>query len=121
MKLLSLADLIGFKPQPEKLEITELDSYVYVRRLNTMERMRYQSSLSDIDDDRAEERGLKLILAAVVDDAGKPVFTAESLAALKTADGALVDRLFRAAYDANDFGMKELKKNSAITSNSVAG
>ncbi len=60
-------------------------------------------------DAAGSEFGLRLLMAAVVDDAGQPVFTLDDMPALLAASGTKIDALIKQVLEINGFKGSEEK------------
>lgn len=87
--------------QPERVELPELDGYVFVGGLTAKERDAFESALVE---GRGKRRDVntrniraKLVALATVDDEGANVFTEADVVELGECRADLVDRLFSVA------------------------
>ena len=93
------------------VDVPEWGGTIYVKTVSGTERDRFEESLNK----NREGFRVKFVVAAACDENGKPLFTAEQAAALAGKSGAVIGRVFDAAWDINGFSqerVEELGKDS---------
>lgn len=101
------------------IDVKEWGGTVRLAVMSGSARDAYESSLIDIKDDGTATRNLeniraKLVAASIVDEDGKTMFTADSIAALGNKNGTVLDRLYEVANQLNAVTqdkVEELAKN----------
>lgn len=93
------------------VDVPEWGGTVYVKTISGTERDKFENLLNK---DREGFR-VKFIVTAACDEAGKPLFTSEQVAALSEKSGVAINRVFDAAWEVNYFSaekVEELGKDS---------
>ncbi len=113
MKLLSRADIVGAKDLPsERVEVPEWGGFVFVRGMTARERDRYEMALfsSGKPETDASVRA-PILVACVVDEAGKNVFCADDIPDLEGKSLKAVERIVDVAKRLSGMG-KEAKEEA---------
>ena len=103
----------------EVVPVPEWNGEVIVRALSEAER---QTLLADYDEKALDTRA-KLCALAIVDEAGKPLFSPADVQALQGKNAAAIDRVFEVAKRLGGLGkgeIEEAKKNSASTTTAAS-
>jgi hypothetical protein len=98
----------------EPLAVPEFDGgTVYVKAMTAAEFKTWQTTAKDLS---GEQVAVSLIIAAIVDETGKPLFTADDTPALLAMPNAGIQRLYFAAEDRNIVTKEDARKNSLTRS-----
>ena len=111
---------------PVKRELVELPEFgegssVYVYGLTAREKADYDASMmkpdmTAVDKRKAKEMKPRLIVAAVRDEGGKPIFTLDDVGAISAWPSAVLERVHDVAHRlCNGKSIEELEKNSDET------
>lgn len=105
----------------ERVLVKEWGGYVYLHTLMGKERDQFENSVLQ-NDGKVDVRGLRarLIIYAVRDATGKPIFTMDDLGLLQKKSSAVMQRLFAKIKTMNAIGdeeVEEMVKNSGADQN----
>ena len=106
--MLSKEDILSAKDLKTKdVEVPEWGGAVRVRTMTGADRMKFQHLVSAKG---KKESGVieALLIAAVVDDNGEPLFSADDLAALQSKSTKAIQRVFEAAAELNGLTDKSI-------------
>lgn len=109
----------------EKIKVPEWDGFVYVRKMNGLERDRWELIASKAVD-KPSQANIRASLCAmtICDEKGKRLFTDNQMSALGAKSGTALDRIFAVAKDLNklsDEDVEELEKNSLAAVPAASG
>jgi hypothetical protein len=98
----------------QPLAVPEFDGgTVYIKAMTAAEFKQWQTAAKELD---GEAVAVSLIVAAVTDESGTPLFTADDTAALMALPNAVIQRLYYAAEERNIVSKDDARKNSQTRS-----
>lgn len=92
----------------EPLEVPEWNGTVYIRAMTAAEFKVWQDAAKDLS---GEAVAVSLIIAAVADESGKPLFTAADVPALLEMPNAVIQRIYFAVEERNIVSRDDARKN----------
>jgi len=105
MACLSAAQILAANDiKTRSVEVPEWGGTVYVRTITGVERDRFEEMLNK----GREQFRVKFVVTACCDEAGKPLFTADQVAALGEKSGVALNRVFDAAWEVNYFSQEKV-------------
>jgi hypothetical protein len=111
-KILKAQDL----SELEKVDVPEWGDFVYVRKMNGMERDRWELMTSKaVEKPMGANVRASLCAMTICDEKGKRLFTDNQMSALGAKSAIALDRIFAVSKDLNklnDDDIEELEKNS---------
>lgn len=120
-QILKADDLAELK----KVDVPEWGDFVYVRKMNGMERDRWELMASKaVDKPSTANIRASLCAMTICDDKGKRLFTDNQISNLGSKSAVALDRVFSVAKDLNrlsDDDLDELEKNSLTAVPAASG
>lgn len=109
----------------EKVNVPEWGDFVYVRKMNGMERDRWELTASKaLEKPSTANIRASLCAMTICDDKGKRLFTDNQISNLGAKSATALDRVFSASKDLNklsDDDLDELEKNSLTAVPAASG
>lgn len=99
----------------EPFEVPEWGGTIYIKAMNAGEFTQWQVAARDLNAESGSV-AVSLLIATVTDDSGKPLFTADDMAALLAMPNTVVLRVYRAAAARNIVSEEDTRKNSQTRS-----
>ena len=120
-KILKAQDL----SELEKVDVPEWGDFVYVRKMNGMERDRWElMTAKAVEKPMSANIRASLCVMTICDEKGKRLFTDNNMNALGAKSASALDRIFSVSKDLNklnDDDIEELEKNSLTAVPAVSG
>ena len=120
-KILKAQDL----SELEKVDVPEWGDFVYVRKMNGMERDRWELMTSNaVEKPMGANIRASLCAMTICDEKGKRLFTDNQMNALGAKSASALDRIFSVSKDLNklnDDDIEELEKNSLAAVPAASG